>query len=455
MSNPLTLVTRRMELERRSHMLPNEVKSWINRSINQIDFNSHYSQLQAINIMMEVFFDRQKKIIEGFNSPEEIADFQFRIFRLLREITRTQGIWDFFRDKLESRFNPELKDPLAIADTVAFDCYRSTLNKAQELDIITADQFREPPLTYLTVTDSPATLPRGSLPWDEDHSLKDAKLPIPVIELPWEHISNLWEFLSLHHEVAHDLEVDLQLRPVLLNSLKQRLIKAGVPDSRIDIWSKWEKEIFADLVGLLFAGPAFAYSMINTLLLPPQSVISYNSEDSHPSHYIRIFLNSAFVRTLIKGNKKIIKEADKLDNLWIKLYGNIEKIGNHMVIDFKNDLPIIFEALIDSKFDILKGYSVRELIPYTASDDAKIKSAIIFLISGQDRPSYIRPRHIISASRLALDQIVIQSDDHSSKINDLNTRTAELVKANTPSGLRAAVDSKKHSDFIKSLAEAL
>ena len=111
--------------------------------------------------------------------------------------------------------------------------------------------------------------------------------------------------------------------------------------------------------------------MINTLLLPPQSVISYNSEDSHPSHYIRIFLNSAFVRTLIKGNKKIIKEADKLDNLWIKLYGNIEKIGNHMVIDFKNDLPIIFEALIDSKFDILKGYSVRELIPYTASDDAK------------------------------------------------------------------------------------
>ena len=69
MSNPLTLVTRRMELERRSHMLPNEVKSWINRSINQIDFNSHYSQLQAINIMMEVFFDRQKKIIEGFNSP--------------------------------------------------------------------------------------------------------------------------------------------------------------------------------------------------------------------------------------------------------------------------------------------------------------------------------------------------------------------------------------------------
>jgi hypothetical protein len=338
---------------------------------------------------------------------------------------------------------------------VAFDCYRPTLNKALEFGIITADHFREPPLTYLEVTDSPATLARGYLPWDEDHSLQDVKLPIPLIELPWEHISNLWEFLSLHHEVAHDLEADLQLTPVLLNSLKQQLVKAAVPNSRIDMWVKWEKETFADLVGLLLAGPAFAYSMINTLFLPHQSVISYDVDDSHPSHYVRIFLNSAFIRTLVTDNENINQEADKLDNLWIQLYGNIEKIGDHRVEDLRNDFPFIFEALIDTKFDILKGHSVRELIPYTATDDAKIRKAIIFLISGQDRPSSIKPRHIISASRIALDQIAIQPDDHSSKINDLNTRTAELVIANTSPGLRAAEDSKKHHDFIKSLAEAL
>lgn len=406
--------------------------------------------MQAINIIMEVLFNRQKKIIEGFNFPEEITDFQFRIYRLLLEIVKAQGIWDFFRDKLELRFNPELKDPLAIADAVTFDCYRPILNKAQEFGIITADRFREPPLTYLAVTDSPATFARGSLPWNEDR-----KLPIPVIELPWEHISNLWEFLSLHHEVAHDLEADLQLRPVLLNLLKQRLAETGVPNSRVDIWLKWEKEIFADLVALLLAGPAFAYSLINTLFLPHESVITYNDEDSHPSHYIRIFLNSAFVRTLITESANIDQEANTLDNLWIQLYGDIDKIGNYKVDDFRNDFHIIFEVLIDTKFDILKGHSVRELIPYTATDDEKIRSTIIFLTSGQNIPLSIRPRHIISASRLALDHIVLQSGDHSNKINDLNTRVSELVKSNTPPGLKAVVDSKKHHDFIRSLAASL
>jgi hypothetical protein len=405
--------------------------------------------------MMDVFFDRQKKIMEGFNSSAEIEDFQFRIFRLLQEIIKAQRIWDFFRDKLELRFNPELRDPLAIADTVTFDCYRFTLNKAQEFGIITAERFREPPLTYLAVIDSPGTLARGR----DIPGYQDLKLPIPIIELPWEHISNLWEYLSLHHEVAHDLDYDLNLRPVLINSLKEKLIEAGVSESRINIWLKWEKEIFADLVALLLAGPAFAYSMINTLLLPHQSVISYNDNDSHPSHYIRIFLNSAFVRTLITENKNIKQEADKLDNLWIELYGNIEKIGIYKVDEFKNDFSVVFRALIDTKFDILNGHSVRELIPYTVTDDTKIRNAIIFLTTGQNKPSpsSLSPRHIISASRLALDQIAIQPDDLNNKINELNTRTAELVKLNTLPGRRAAVavDNKKHREFIKSLAEAL
>jgi hypothetical protein len=448
-----------MELERRSNVLPNEVEKWIQRTSHQIDFGTHYSQLQAIKIMMDVFFNRQKQIMEGFNSSTEIEDFQFRIFRLFREIIKAQGIWDFFRDKLELRFNPELRDPLAIADTVTFDCYRFALNKAQEFGIITPERFREPPLTYLAVTDSPATYARGTLPWDQDHSLQDIKLPIPVIELPWDHISNLWEYLSLHHEVTHDLEADLKLRPVLTNSLKEKLCEAGISESRITIWLKWEKEIFADLVALLLAGPAFAYSMINTLLLPHQSVISYDDSDSHPSHYIRIFLNSAFVRTLIPENKNISQEADKLDNLWIQLYGKIEKIGNHKVDDFRNDFSIVFRSLIDTKFDILNGHSVRELIPYTITDDKRIRNATIFLTTGQNRSSssLLSPRHIISASRLALDQIVSQSNDHRSKINDLNNRTAELVKLNTPIGRRApvTVDIKKHREFIKSLAEEL
>ena len=456
MSTPLTLVTRRMELERRSNILLTEVEKWVTRTSDQLDFNTHYSQLQALYITMKIFFDKQKNLLEKLKTTAEIEDFQIQIFTLLRIISMAQGLWDFFRDKLELRFNPDLRDQLAFADTVSFDCYRSTLDKAKEFKIITADQFREPPLTYLEVVASPGTLARGrGIP-----GYQDQKLPIPIIELPWDHITNLWEYLSLPHEVVHDLEADLNLRPVLINSLNENLITSGVPESRISIWLKWQKEIFADLVALLLAGPAFAYSMINTLFLPHQEVISYNDDDSHPSHYIRIFLISAFVRTLITENENIKQDADRLDKLWIQLYGNIEKIGSHKVDDFQNDFPIVFNALIDTKFDILKGHSVRELIPYTVNDDAKIRNAITFLKTGQNRPSphSLNPRHIVSASRLALDQIAIQSDDDSTtKINDLNTRTAELIKDNTKPGVRAAVsgDNEKHRKFVESLAEAL
>ena len=123
--------------------------------------------------------------------------------------------------------------------------------------------------------------------------------------------------------------------------------------------------------------------------------------------------------------------------------------------DLKGDFALVFKALIDSKFEALKGHSVREIIPFTNQDNATIRAAFEFLVTGQNRPATIRPRYVISASRLAVDRIMSQANDHSAKLKELNTRTAELVKANTPPGLRAAEDSQKHRAFIVSLTEAM
>jgi hypothetical protein len=459
---PLSLMTRRLELERRSNALPNEVNEWVNRTRQEIDYNSHYSQMQAIKIMIDVMLTRQKGILENLDSTTETADFQRILFDLIREIIKTQGIWDFFRDMLELRMYPSLKEPLAIADTVAWDCYRPILNKAHEFGILSQDRFREPPLIYLTAEFSPATWVRGSAPNDQrplnpTFFLGDrrTRLPIPVIEIPWDHVVNLWEFLSLHHEVGHDIEADLGLRTVLLNSLAQQLAQAGVPESRVILWQKWQAEIFADLVGLLLAGPAFAYSMVNLLLLPPMMVTTYDPGDPHPSHYIRIFINAAFIKILQQGNGALIKDAEKIEDSWIQLYGDIRQLGNYKVDELKRDFDTVFKALIDTRFEALKGHSVREIIPFTNQDDASIRAATEFLVTGQNKPAHIRPRHIISSSRLAVDQIISQDGNQSTRLNELNKHTAELVIANTPPGLRAAGDSQKHRAFIASLTEAL
>jgi hypothetical protein len=455
-------MTRRLELQRRSDALPNEVNEWVNRTRQEIDYNSHFSQMQAIKIMMDVMLSRQKTLLENVDSTTETAGLQRILFDLIREIIKAQGIWDFFRDMLELRMYPSLKEPLAIADTVAWDCYRPVLNKANEFGILSHDRFREPPLVYLTAEFSPATWVRGSAPNDQRPQnptffLGDrrTKLPIPVIEIPWDHVVNLWEFLSLHHEVGHDIEADLGLRNVLLNSLAQQLAQAGVPESRIILWQKWEAEIFADLIGLLLAGPAFAYSMVNLLLLPPMLVTTYNPDDPHPSHYVRIFINTAFIKTLLQENSAVIKDAQNIEDSWIQLYGDIQQLGIYRVDELKSDFDIVFKALIDTKFEALKGHSVREVIPFTKQDDLSIRAATEFLITGQNRPAHIRPRHIISSARLAVDRIMSQASDQSTRLNELNKRTAELVKANTEPGLRAAEDSQKHRAFIVSLTEAL
>jgi hypothetical protein len=87
---------------------------------------------------------------------------------------------------------------------------------------------------------------RGSRPNDgRNYDLGEALVPIPVIELPWDHLGSAWEYLSLHHEVGHDIEADLALRPTLQSTLRQKLAAGNVAQPQIDAGSTG-KEVFAD-----------------------------------------------------------------------------------------------------------------------------------------------------------------------------------------------------------------
>jgi hypothetical protein len=286
MSVQATLGLRKQELRRRVEALPNEVKKWLDRTQNDLDSNMHFSQLQAIGILMDTFAEQQAKLLEAMDPTGNTAAFQDAAFDLVRSIIRSQGVWDFFRDKLDLRFSPTFKEVLWVADTVAWDCYRPVLDTAADAGILERAALREPPLSYLTAEFSPATWIRGSRPNDgRNHHLGTAQLPIPVIELPWDHVENTWEFMSLHHEVGHDLEADLKLREVLATSLQTTLGNAPAPSDRIQQWMNWQGEVFADLVGLQLGGPAFAEALMHLLLLAAGMVTTFDPNDPHPTHY--------------------------------------------------------------------------------------------------------------------------------------------------------------------------
>jgi hypothetical protein len=306
-------------------------------------------------------------------------------------------------------------------------------------------------LTYLTAEFSPATWVRGSRPNDgRNHHLGAATLPIPVIELPWDHVENVWEFLTLHHEVGHDLEADLQLRAPLAAALQTELAAAGTPADRIDRWLAWQGEVFADLVGLQLGGSAFAEVLMHLLILPAAQVTTFNAEDPHPTHYPRILMNAAYIPTMVPGHAPLAEHGQQIAARWVALYGEQPQFA-----PLTQDFPVVFRALMDTPLPALQGNTVRQLMPLTVADDLKIRGAIGFLRTGMNRPADVNPRHCVSAARLAVTQAAEEGALSPEALTGIHQRTMELVRANAAPGLRGDSGSPAHTAFIASFFDKL
>jgi hypothetical protein len=266
--------------------------------------------------------------------------------------------------------------------------------------------------------------------------------------MPWDHVSNSWEYLALHHEVGHDIEADLKLRIVLQNSLQQVLSSAGVPLSRIKIWLKWEGEVFADLCALQLAGPAFSEAMINLLLLPAKSVKTFDEDDPHPTHYTRILMNAEYIRTL--GTTQAIKDhAARIETQWKSIYGNSS--GDQQLDAMVQDFPLVFKSLMDTKFPVLKDHTVRELMPFADVDDARIRAAEKFFRTGMNKPGGLQLRHTVSAARLAIATASQDGTLSDQLCSDIHQRVCDYVKETAPQGLRGG-GPDEHEKFIAAFA---
>ena len=447
-----TFALRKHELNRRVESLPEEVKKWRAATEAEIDKNAHFSQLQAIEVLVNALVDKQRTGINNLNADGAVETFNVGCFDVVRNIIRAQKAWDFFRDKLDLRHSPVHRDSLWVADTIAWDCHRPVMDRAVQFGIINSSHLREPPLIYCTADFSPATWVRGSRPNDgRDFDLGETFLPIPVIEMPWDHLGSAWEYLALHHEVGHDIEADLKLRPVLLQSLQQTLSQAGVPANRISLWLAWEGEIFADLCGLQLAGPAFTNALMRLIMLPAGAVKGFDEDDPHPTHYTRILMNAAYIRTL--GNTPAIQtHANEIEALWKSIYGDT---ANEAMLDaLPQDFPLVFKALMDTKFAVLKNRTVRELVPFTAVDDTKIRGAVKFFRTGNNRPSNLPIRHTVSAARIAIDDAANEGSVTDQLSGDIHKRVGEYVRETAPSGLRGG-GADEHEKFIASFSERM
>jgi len=462
------LLSRLEELRRRVEALENEVNQWIAASSPGLNLDVHNSQLQAINLMVAGLIKKQHRMLDDLEAESDPESFSDQAFQIVQEIIKAQRFWDFFRDKLVLRFNPTFKEPLWVADTVAWSCYNPVIEEAVNQGVLNRLELREPPLTYLAAELSPVTYVRGKhLFFEGRDRLQDmsegGRIPIPVIELPWDHVGSTWELLSIPHEVGHDLCADLKLEQELSARLKAALEGAGVKAGRLAAWLAWMKEVFADLVALQLAGPAFAEGMVNQLFLPQAEVLAPNLEGPHPAPYVRIMMNTAYIPSLVPGRQELLDHAARIERRWKSLYAAPSDLE-----DYSNDFQIVFTALMDTPLDALNGKTPRLLIPFSENDDKRIRAACNYLRSGQQAPQKrsLKPHHCMSAARMAVTEeaalLLNASPDlkqarqqMGAKLKQINERTRELVHDNAPPGVRGIGLSAQRKKYLASFAEKL
>src|SRR5262249_45927703 len=272
----MTLLAQRVRsLNHRAGSLGDELDAWAAYTAEAGPLEKNASQLDAISVFLQRL---QTRLADELSDLERVMAAQPpRPARALESawavddrITRAHQVWGYFREKLAQRFVPRFSRSLLAADLIAHDCYRTVMDAAGRLGIRHTLGLRDYPLTFFQAEyASPVTWRRGvALP-----QLGYRSLPLPVVGIPWDHQGSPWEFPSLHHEVAHDIDADLgDLSSEIADVVADRLTQGDVPGERVAAWRRWTPELFADLVGILLAGPAFA-AFLATAVAGPDDVV--------------------------------------------------------------------------------------------------------------------------------------------------------------------------------------
>lgn len=308
----------------------------------------------------------------------------------LRWIKLVEKIWDYYLELFGQR-QTRFGDWLLAADRIALDCYQTMytgLGRARPIP-------SPPPFSYMETGFTPATFRRG-VPLKR---LGERANPFPVVELPYHRLVNPWTLGAIHHEVSHNLQSDLGLWNEVPRRVLHRLRRARVGPLAATIWTRWHKEIWADLAGLLLGGPAIVASLADVLAKSPASTQRFSPTDVHPTPYLRMFISLELLRRM-----RFSREAEAFYRLWTQMYPSPSR--SNIPQSILNTFPLASRLVVDTicyqPFRQLGDKSLAQVVRVQPGYQKMIEEAAQRIAAGTD-PGIIPARFLVSASRWALD----------------------------------------------------
>jgi hypothetical protein len=302
-----------------------------------------------------------------------------------------EKIWDFYFELFGQRQSRYAKWLLS-CDRIGLDCYRASYLGLAVARTIPAP----PPFSYMATGFSPATFRRG-IPLKR---LGKQLNPFPLIQLPYHRLVNPWTLGAILHEISHNLQNDLGLSRDVPRTLGLKLLRAGASRQVAKTWVRWNREMFADMSGMLLGGPYFIGSLMDILARGPETVVYYSSRGPHPTPYLRMLINTELLRRM-----GFESEGRQYEKAWKRIYpdpsaGNIPPA---MLKSFKEACPIAVDAMCFQPYRSLGNRSLAKVMNFGNKEQQMIEEASQRLAAGVD-PGIIPERFLVGAVRMALDR---------------------------------------------------
>jgi hypothetical protein len=302
-----------------------------------------------------------------------------------------EKIWDFYFELFGQRQTRYAKWLLS-CDRIGLDCYRVSYLGLAVARPIPAP----PPFSYMATGFAPATFRRG-IPLKR---LGKQLNPFPLVQLPYHRLLNPWTLGAVLHEVSHNLQNDLGLSKDVPRKVGLSLLRAGASRQVARTWVRWNREMFADMSGMLLGGPCIAGSLMDILARGPETVVYFSPKGPHPTPYLRMLINTELLRRM-----GFETESRQYRKAWMRIYPRPQSgsIPPAVLKSFNEACPIAVDAMCYQPYRSLGNRSLAKVMNFGQKEQQMIEEASRRLAAGTD-PGIIPERFLIGAVRLALDR---------------------------------------------------
>jgi hypothetical protein len=357
--------------------------------------------IQAVNALIGVLRGGLLKMSNRVSKAASAAQAEPSAELLLETMRRkdhaqqwVQGIeriWDFYFELFGQR-QGAYADWLLSCDRVALDCYQAAYTGIGKARPIPAP----PPFCYMRTGFAPATFRRG-IPL---RRLGKQLNPFPLVQLPYHRMVNPWTLGAMLHETSHNLQSDLGLSRDIPRAITAALIEAEIPKNVATIWTRWNREMFADLSAVLLGGPEIVASLMDVVGRAPEAVFGYNDRAPHPMPYLRTLINVELLRRM-----GFVEEAESYRRAWTSIYPRPARgaMPKGLIESFPTACRVAVDAMCFRPYPSLGGRSYAASIRFGEKERKMTEEAAKRLAAGID-PGIIPARFLIGAARIALDR---------------------------------------------------